>query len=88
MNNDSKPTAVPADNADDPIDEILTQSPTDFVAEVISESRGLSLSAKLRHFRSAALDAQAMIVHAKAAGDRYAQKQWSEVSWSFKTMRS
>ena len=88
MSNDSKPTAVPADDHEDTIDEILTEQPSAFVARVIAESQGLSISAKLRHSRSAAIEAQQRVTHAKASGDRYAAKQWAEVAWSLKTLRT
>tara|TARA_R100001530_G_C4215981_1_gene128677 strand:- start:154 stop:426 length:273 start_codon:yes stop_codon:yes gene_type:complete len=77
-----------AEKQDELMEDIsIGVDPDTYLAGIIAEVKGLSLSSKRRICKEAAVDCRLYAQHAKIRGDRQDTKAWFNLAWTLSKLR-
>ncbi len=71
----------------DAIADVMNMEPDIFMAEAITALSEQPLATKRRLARNLAAEAKLYETQANLGKDRYASKQWNQVSWALRTLK-
>tara|TARA_R110002020_G_scaffold120869_2_gene275206 strand:- start:40 stop:303 length:264 start_codon:yes stop_codon:yes gene_type:complete len=72
---------------EDNIADVMNMEPDIFMAEAITVLSKQPLATKRRLARNLAAEAKLYETQANMSKDRYASKQWNQVSWALRTLK-